>query len=88
MNYLEENSKDAIKNVKRNKLKPGKVRFIVTQNGAIENVRLESTSGYTAIDKKMLELIKLAPKEWSPARNSKGDKINQELVFSFGIIGC
>ena len=88
MYYLEENSKEAIKKIKRDKLKPGKVRFTVQQNGEITGVELESTSGYNSVDEKMIELITNSPKKWNPATNSKGEKIDQELVFSFGLIGC
>jgi len=36
----------------------------------------------------MMELIKNTPGNWNPAENSKGEKVIQKLVFSFGIMGC
>jgi hypothetical protein len=36
----------------------------------------------------MIELVKAIPGTWEAATNSNGDKVEQELVFSFGTIGC
>ena len=87
MDYLKKNSKDETARVDPNMLQSGKVRFTVKQNGEIANVKLESTSGYATIDNTMIELITNMPGQWNPATNSKGEKVDQELVFSFGIIG-
>ena len=86
--FLEANSQDVRANVERDKLQPAKLFFTVTKNGTIENVRLDRTSGYPSLDEKMIELITKTPGEWEPAKNTKGEKVNQELVVSFGLIGC
>jgi len=83
-----ENSKEKTAIIKRDKLQPGRVSFTVTKDGAIKNVKLTSTSGYTSVDKTLVELITKMPKKWKPATNSKGDKVDQELVFFFGVAGC
>jgi len=88
INYLKENSKDRTSIIKMKQLKPGKVSFTVTKKGGITNVKLTSTSGYNSIDKLLLELITNIPGEWEPAENSTGEKVDQELVFSFGLMGC
>ena len=88
IDYLKKNSKEEVASISKDKLEPGKVRFIITVDGRIGHVALESTSGYTSIDDKMVKLIQSLPGEWEPASNSKGEKVNQELVYSFGIIGC
>jgi len=36
----------------------------------------------------MIELITKTPGEWQPAENYKGEKVDQELVVSFGLMGC
>jgi hypothetical protein len=36
----------------------------------------------------MIELISNSPGKWKPAENSVGEKVNQKLVFSFGMMGC
>ena len=36
----------------------------------------------------MIELIYKIPGTWQPAENAKGEKIDQELVLSFGLMGC
>ncbi len=42
------------------------------------------TTGYPSIDERFITLIKKIPGKWIPAENSRGEKIEQELVFTFG----
>ena len=70
------------------KLQPAKLYFTVSKEGMIENVRLDRTSNFPAVDETMIELITNAPGKWIPAENSKGEKVDQELVVSFGLMGC
>ena len=86
--YLKENSKEVRAHAQTDKLQPAKLYFTVTKNGTIGNVHLDRTSNYPEIDNKMIELITNAPKAWKPAKNSKGEKVDQELVVSFGLMGC
>ncbi len=88
LDYLKDNSSKEITIAEEGGLKSGKLFFTITQNGKISNVNLESTSGYKSIDQKMLNLIETLPGDWQPATNSKGEKVDQTLVFSFGIMGC
>jgi hypothetical protein len=88
LEYLKENSQEKITHVTKDRLKSGKLYFTVTKEGRISNVKLDATSGYSGIDKKMFKLIENLPGEWEPATNSKGEKVDQKLVFSFGEIGC
>jgi hypothetical protein len=86
--YLKINTEDVRANVQADKLLPAKLFFTVTKNGTIENVKQDRTSGYPLIDKKMIELITKTTNNWVPAENLKGEKVNQELVVSFGLMGC
>jgi len=88
LQYLRENSKEETSIIKEDKLQPGRVNFIVTKNGSISNVRLNSTCGYSSVDKALVEMIENMPEKWEPATNSKGDKVDQELIFFFGKAGC
>jgi hypothetical protein len=90
MEFLKENVKDAVvkANVIAEKLKPAKLFFTVTKNETIENVILERSSNYLLVDEKMIELIKKTAKKWQSAENFEGDKVDQELVVSFGLMGC
>ncbi len=88
INYLKMNSTFDIIGVNKKRLSAGKVHFVVSRNGQINSVRLESSSGYEKIDARMMELISNLPGEWTPATNAAGEKVNQELVFSFGTMGC
>jgi len=88
MEYLKENSKEVRANVQADELQPAKLFFTVTKNGTIENIKLDRSSNYPAVDKKIIELISNAPGAWEPAENAKGEKVDQELVVSFGLMGC
>lgn len=88
--YLKENSKASRDkaNVDPEKLQAAKLFFTVTKKGTIENVRLDRTSNYPLVDETMIELIKNTPGTWKPAENLEGKKVDQELVVSFGLMGC
>ncbi|PTM08999.1 MAG: hypothetical protein DA407_06740 [Bacteroidetes bacterium] len=88
--YLKESSKDSRDraNVDPEKLQPAKLYFTVTKNGTIENIKLDRTSNYPLVDYTMIELITKLPGTWIPAENHEGEKVDQELVVSFGLMGC
>lgn len=86
--YVLENSQDAIALVQNQYLEPGSVEFTVNENGTVENVTLNATSGYHRADERIMELIENAPGKWVPAENAEGEKVAQQLVFFFGLIGC
>jgi len=88
LDYLKKNSRKHTRNVKEDQLKPGRVTFTVTKKGTISNAKLTSTSGYTSLDEEMVKLISSMPGKWSPAANSKGQKVEEELVFFFANKGC
>ena len=86
--FLKEKSETARIGVDAEKLKPAKLYFTVTKKGTIKNVTLDRSSGYPLVDEKMIELIKTTHGKWNPAENYRGEKVNQELVVSFGLMGC
>ena len=86
--YLKENSKNEIAGIKQSELQPGKACFTITNTGAIENVKLVSTSGFKALDESMLELLSSIPGDWYSASDLLGQKVDQELIFFFGKQGC
>lgn len=88
IDYLKESNKKNTAIVRRSELKPGQLYFTVNKEGTISNVGLITTSGYPYIDKMLAELIANAPGEWEPAENSKGEKVDQKLILSFGAAGC
>ena len=86
--YLQINSEEAITIARKDKIKPGKISFVVTTEGVINEVELKYTSAYDSIDEMMLKLISNIPGTWQIALNKKGEKVDQELTFFFGIMGC
>lgn len=69
-------------------LKPGKIVYAVTKEGTVSNVRLSVSSGYPALDERVIELVRTLPGSWEPATNAAGEKVEQRFVFSFGTVGC
>lgn len=86
--FLRKNSKDTWENIDENDLQPAKLFFTVSKSGTIEDVRLDRTSNFPEVDKIMSELISKAPGHWIPAENKNGEKVDQEFVISFGLMGC
>ncbi len=86
--YFVNNTKDATADIPEDKLKPAKLYFTVTKKGTIDGVHLDRSSGYPEIDNLVTRLISETPGGWIPATNSKGEVVDQELVVSFGLIGC
>lgn len=67
---------------------PAKIYFTVTKEGRVDSIRLDRTSNYPLVDNRLMELIKLAPGQWQPAKNEQGEAVDQEYVISFGTMGC
>lgn len=86
--YLKDHSEAARAHVDPEKLQPAKLFFTVTKDGTIENTKLDRPSGYPNVDKVMIQLITKTQGLWVPAENTKGEKVDQELVVSFGLMGC
>jgi hypothetical protein len=66
----------------------GKIRFVVSKEGTVSNVVLEASCGYDYVDDLLMKVLKKTPEKWTPAENAKGEKVDQEFVFSFGQVGC
>lgn len=88
ISYLKENSEEAIAIARKDQIKPGKISFKITKEGKLGQAKLTYSSGFNSIDERMLELIQQIPGKWNVATNAKGEKIEQELVFFFGSVGC
>lgn len=88
LEYLRVNNEKNIYNLDESELRPAMLYFTVTKDGEVENVRLDRTSGYSEIDNAMLYLANHFPGEWLPAEDGLGEKIDQELVIFFGMVGC
>lgn len=86
--YFKENCKDVLENVDPEKFLAAKLYFTVAKDGTVKNVKLDRDSGYPEVDNRMIELINKLPGTWDPAENSQGEKVEQELVISFGLMGC
>ncbi len=86
--HFQEHSKNLTVGIKSEEFQPAKVRFTITKYGKIDAVEWESTSGKTEIDLRMIELLNELPGKWIPATNAKGENVDQELILSFGSIGC
>jgi len=88
LSHIEKASRTATDNVKQSALRPGRISFVINEEGTIKDLKKTSTSGYIDLDEKMLETMENLPKKWKPATNAKGEPVEQTLILFFGIQGC
>lgn len=86
--YIRTNSKAEVAKVNMDSLFAAKLYFTVDTEGKVKNLHLNRTCNYPELDAKVNELILNLPGKWTPAENEKGEKVEQELVFSYGMMGC
>ena len=85
--YFEENSKSEILNWKFSPMQNAAASFIINEKGEAENVKITKTTGIITVDRAIIELLYKMPK-WNPAKNNKGELVQQEFEFSIGEVGC
>ena len=88
LKYLRSNNRKNLATLESDKLRLAKLYFTVTKEGRISHIKIGNHSGYDTLDKIMINLLMNAPGIWSPAENAKGEKVDQELVISYGMKGC
>ena len=88
LQYLRAGTQSQTASVHQSKLRPARINFTVTSHGEIVDVSVKAESGYPSIDSELVNLIKNMPGEWTPATNSHGEAVDQELIFFFGKAGC
>lgn len=84
INYLIKNTKTETANLSNKKIRANKVYFTITKEGFVENVTMHFSTNYPELDTKLKELIVNMPGKWQPAKNAKGETMEQELTFTFG----
>ncbi|MGB6035264.1 MAG: hypothetical protein WBG42_03275, partial [Cryomorphaceae bacterium] len=88
LDYLREKNEKTTSTVDAKKLQSAKLYFTVTKEGIVSKIRLDKSCGYPKIDQDMMELVVNLPGQWIPAEDEKGEKVDQVLVISFGVVGC
>ncbi|MCZ4408465.1 hypothetical protein O3Q51_06580 [Cryomorphaceae bacterium 1068] len=88
LSYIRQENEKNIYNLDEKKLQLAKLSFTVTKDGIVEDALLDRTSGYSRIDEAIISLVSNLPGKWEPAENANGEKIDQVLVLSFGMVGC
>jgi hypothetical protein len=86
--YLRLNSQAEINQLDEDELGPGRLYITIGKDGKIIDLKLWSSSRDTAFDKRVVELMRSLPGEWEAAEDADGNKVEQELVLFFGIMGC
>ncbi|NNE29785.1 MAG: hypothetical protein HKN16_09110 [Saprospiraceae bacterium] len=88
INLIKDTIRPKLHGVEEGGLRPGRINFVVTEEGNINQVEFESTCGYDLIDEEFSSLLKGMKGKWIPATNAEGEKVSQELVFFYGKMGC
>jgi hypothetical protein len=88
LDHFRVNNAELTKSLDQNKLMPAKLFLTVNGSGEVENVYLKHSCGFDQIDERMIKLAKNLPGKWEAAENESGEKVDQELVISYGLVGC
>jgi len=84
--YLEENFWSKIKgNDSLGSINSARVRFWVNKNLSISKVKLARSAADEEVSQLILDVLLQMP-IWIPAKNSRGERVEQEVKYSFG--GC
>lgn len=86
-NYLKDKISAKVSEATLKQLHAAKIKFTISENGAVTNPKLISSTKDAKIDAVLLEVISTMPK-WLPAQDFKGTGIQQDFEFSMGVPGC
>lgn len=88
LDYIREKNEPYTAGLSLDQIGSGKLYFTVTKEGKIENININGYKSIPAIDLNLTNLMQNLPGDWEPARNAAGENVDQELVLSFGNMGC
>ena len=88
LSKIQEQSEELWSNIDTSNLKPAKIVFTIASDGTIKNMNLDNSCGYGHIDDEMKSLILESNGKWMPAKDINGNIVDQELVLSYGALGC
>ncbi len=84
VDYIRESNEENTLQVEEDQLQAAMLYFTISRTGVLTNIYLDHTTGYQKIDEGLIKIINNLPGKWAPAENSEGEKIEQELVLTFG----
>lgn len=88
LHFVQNGMKEHLTKEECKNLQSGKVFFTVTEEGLITNIKLVESCGHSSLDEQIKSIIADMPHRWTPAESADGEHVSQELVFSFGNMGC
>ena len=87
-NYFATNVINALSDKKTSeKIQNTTLKFMVNEEGKIEDAKISQTSTDIKLDKLILDATGKMPK-WKPAVNGEGVRVKQEITIPFGGEGC
>jgi hypothetical protein len=87
LNYFKSNNSNLPKITDKTKFRATKFYFTITKNSTITNITSDWSTGYSEIDKQLLDLISKTNGLWNSAKNTKGENVDQDLVLTFSLPG-
>jgi len=88
LDYIKKENKKNDYGLDSDKIGFAKLSFTVDKTGKLTNMKVDRKTGLEYLDDMIINLVNDAPGEWLPAENTKGEKVEQVLVVSFGRGGC
>lgn len=88
LSEIQDQSKSLWSKIDTDKLIPARIFFTVSKDGTLIDFNLDNSCGYGHIDDKMKEFILNSSGKWTPAKDVDGNTVDQQLVLSYGALGC
>lgn len=77
----------AAKQIYSDKIARSVLKFTVTEEGRVTDASVSNSSGDPYIDALLIDALYHLP-QWKPAKNGKGQAVNQQFTFSLNAGGC
>ncbi len=88
LNFIRSENKAFTKGMTNDDLGLAMIYFVVKADGSIGEIYIDQRSSSPAVDANLIRILENLPGKWEPATNAKGEKVDQELVLTFGLPGC
>ena len=74
--------------LERDYLDAGSISFTISKDGKLKNLNIDRSSGYLNLDNLVYDYLNTKELKWVPGKDSNGNPVDQQLVFSYGLAGC
>lgn len=88
LNYIREANREITDGSTPEELGTSLLYFVIDKAGKVKDLYFDHPSALPFVDAKLSEIMNSLPGEWEAAENASGEKVEQQLVLTFGMDGC